>query len=169
MTSLYRNQLGKILTEAFVVFGVIALLWVVGVREYRAMQAFSEQMIYERTIAVIERAMMFAHNKQLMQGINTPDEYWLRLNPVSVLTEPMRGYVGELTEADMLTMEPMAWAYLPTQHQLVYRVSSTGYFSSESDGFGFIRLVPHVSRQNNGQYLMLSLDPLEKFAWHNNE
>lgn len=95
----------------------------------------------------------------------------MRENPVSWLERPMKGYRGEVGQAEARLVPPGSWYFDRQRGELVYLPLRTGQLEPDSEGMKRVRYAVHMvraqsgSRKEDAAVLGVQLAPVEPYRW----
>lgn len=112
------RQSGFSKLEIIVVVIIVALVsgWLL--HTLRFYQELTEKTVVESTIVNIRSAMRMQIAEWLLQGKGDNQAKLAKTNPISLLQQPPRGYMGELKKPRNLP--PGSWYYEQDKSELVY-------------------------------------------------
>lgn len=166
---------GFSLFELVVVIVIISILFVIAISRLIALQVDAERVVMESTVGAMRSGLGIKVAESIVrQKVATLPAYE-NSNPMSVLAEVPKNYLGELAEADPHALEKGSWYFDLPGRALVYIVDNTGYFSGGVDdpprARFKIRLV-YTDANGNGVYDSgidaiegMQLAAMESYQW----
>jgi len=146
---------GFSLVELVVVIVIISILFVIAISRLIALQVDAERVVMESTVGAIRSGLGIKVAESIVKQKVAALPAYENNNPMSVLAEVPKNYLGELAEADPPTLEKGSWYFDLSTRTLVYLVDNTGYFSGGVDDPPRVRFkirLVYTDANRNGVY-----------------
>ncbi len=166
------NNRGFTLFEMIVVITIISVLAIFALDYYRKLMVEVEQSTLEYNLGALRSAvaMKFAENfvsgneKELLKLVDS--------NPMDLLAERPKNYLGVVRSAEERELEPGNWYFAIDGKILVYLVRNRDYFNSPLEGAPRIRfkVYPVFSEKMKGTQAInfvsgLELRAMDPYRW----
>lgn len=134
---------------------IISILMVIAISRLIALQVDAERVVMESVVGSLRSGLGIKVAEAIVkQKIHTLPAYESS-NPMDLLAEVPRNYLGEVEGVDSFTLEKGNWYFDLSARMLIYVVDNTAYFSggmADPPRAGFkIRLV-YTDANANGAY-----------------
>ena len=124
---------GFSLIELLVVVLIVSILMVVAISRLLALQVDAERVVMESTVGAVRSALGIKVAELIVkQKVSALPAYESK-NPMSLLAEVPKNYLGEMEATDPHALEKGSWYFDKPSQALVYLVDNTGYFSGGVD------------------------------------
>lgn len=173
--SISTKSFGFSLFELLVVVVIISILFVVAISRLISLQVDAERVVMESTVGAIRSGLGIKVAESIVrQNVAGLPAYEDR-NPMNLLAEVPKNYLGELEGADLHSLEKGSWYFDLPSRTLVYLVDNTGYFSGGVDDPPRVRFkirLVYTDANGNGAYDSgvdaiegLRLATMEPYQW----
>lgn len=124
---------GFSLFELLVVIVIVSVLTVIAISRLLALQVDAERVVMESTVGAIRSGLGIKVAESIAKHkVSTLPSYEDR-NPMNLLAEVPRNYLGEMENIDPQVLEKGSWYFDRPAKTLVYIVDNAGYFSGGID------------------------------------
>lgn len=166
---------GFSLFELLVVIVIVSMLMIIAISRLLALQVDAERVVMESTVGALRSGLGIKVAESIVKHKVFALPAYEDSNPMNLLAEAPRNYLGEMEGVDPHTLEKGSWYFDKPAKTLVYIVDNAGYFSGGIDSpprarFK-IRLV-YTDVDSNGAYDSgvdsiggLRLAALESYGW----
>lgn len=166
---------GFSLFELLVVIVIVSVLMIIAISRLLALQVDAERVVMESTVGALRSGLGIKVAESIVKHKVSALPAYEDSNPMNLLAEVPRNYLGEMEGVDPHTLEKGSWYFDKTAKTLVYIVDNAGYFSGGIDNplrarFK-IRLV-YTDADSNGTFDNgvdsiegLRLAALEPYGW----
>lgn len=170
-----KGESGFSLFELLIVIVIVSILMVIAIQRLLSLQVDAERVVMESVAGTLRSAMGIKVAESIVRQNVAALASLEGSNPMNLLAEQPRNYVGELTGVDPGAMEAGSWYFDTNERTLVYLVDNKAYFSGGADSpprarFK-VRLV-YSDKNNSGAYDAgidmiegLKLAPVESYQW----
>ena len=166
---------GFSLFELVVVIVIISILMVIAVSRLIALQVDAERVVMESTVGAIRSGLGIKVAESIVRQNIAGLPAYEASNPMNLLAEVPKNYLGELEGADLYSLEKGSWYFDLSTRTLVYLIDNTGYFSGGMDDPPRVRFkirLVYTDTNGNGIYDSgidaiegLRLVVLESYKW----
>ena len=167
-------QLIRTVFELLIVIIIVAVLMVVAIQKLLALQVDAERVVMESVVGTLRSAVGIKVAESIARQNVATLVSLEGSNPMRLLAETPRNYLGELTAVLPEALEPGNWYFDGDHRMLVYLVDNRGHFTGGVDNpprarFQ-VRLV-YNDANGNGRYDTgemiegLRLAPVESYRW----
>lgn len=163
---------GFTLFELIVVITIISVLAVFALDYYRKLLVEVEQSTLEYNLGSMRSALAMQFAAHFVAGDMQGLEQLVDKNPMDLLAERPKNYLGTIGANEARNLEPGNWYFDNDLKQLVYLVRNRQYFSSPLSGTPRIRfkIYPVISEKKQGTqtvtYLSgLKLKAMDPYRW----
>ncbi|MBI5909197.1 MAG: prepilin-type N-terminal cleavage/methylation domain-containing protein [Betaproteobacteria bacterium] len=125
---------GFSLFELLVVIVIVSMLMVIAISRLLALQVDAERVVMESTIGALRSALGIKVAESIVKQKIAALPAYEDSNPMNLLAEVPRNYLGEIEGTDPYTLEKGSWYFDKPAKALVYIVDNEGYFSGGMDG-----------------------------------
>ncbi len=168
---LFSGRSGFSLFEVMVVIFFISVLGVVALDYYYKILVDIERTSMVHDLGVMRSAVNMQAAKAYISGDKLQLKNLIGSNPVDLLQDQPENYAGDVSSADIDTVNKGSWFFDPRQGVLNYLVRNQLYFESEQEGSGVARFkiepVYGDQKVNDGVRAVngLVLKELEAYHW----
>ena len=169
------RQRGFTLFELIVVVSIISVLFVFAAERLMKLAVQAERAQVQQTIGVLKSALAMEIAAHVARDTIPELAKWAGANPMDLLADPPKTYLGALDRPDPAAIEGGSWYFDRRAGELVYRVYNEREFVTPLPGPKRIRwrLEPvFEDRNGNGRFdpgrdtlVGLKLASQEKFKW----
>ena len=170
-----RRNRGFSLLELVIVIVIISVLMVLAVSRLLALMVDAERVSMEMVNGTLRSAIGMKIAESVVKSRIGDLASLDGSNPMQLLAETPRNYLGELNAADPVKLEDGNWYFDLRDKTLVYLVRNKGFFVGGQDNPArarfALRLV-YSDRNRNGVFDAsvdtvegLRLSPVEKYSW----
>ncbi len=124
---------GFSLFELLVVIVIVSVLMIIAISRLLALQVDAERVVMESTIGALRSAIGIKVAESIVKHKVSALPTYEDSNPMNLLAEIPKNYLGEVEGADFYTLEKGSWYFDKQTKNLVYLVDNTGYFSGGTD------------------------------------
>lgn len=124
---------GFSLFELLVVIVIVSVLMVIAISRLLALQVDAERVVMESTVGALRSAIGIRVAESIVKHKVAALPAYEDSNPMNLLAEIPRNYLGEMEDADPHTLEKGSWYFDKQAKNLVYIVDNAGYFSGGTD------------------------------------
>ena len=166
---------GFSLLELVIVIVIISVLLVLAVSRLLALQVDAERVTMETVAGTLRSAVGMKVAQSIVRSKVADLKAFEGSNPMDLLAEVPRNYLGEQDGVDPATLEDGNWYFDKRAKSLVYLVRNKGFFSgglSNPPRAGFAVRLVYSDRNGNGVFDQgkdeiegLRLSPVEKYSW----
>lgn len=166
---------GFSLLELVIVIVLISVLFVLAVSRLLALQVDAERVTMETVAGTLRSALGMKVAEYIVKSKTAELAALEGSNPMDLLAEVPRNYLGELDGPDPGKLEDGNWYFDKRAHALVYLVRNKGYFSGGVSPPPRARfMVQLVYSDRNGNKVFdsgvdevqgLRLSPMEPYSW----
>ena len=166
---------GFSLLELVIVIVIISVLMVFAMSRLLALMADAERASMETVAGTLRSAIGMKIAESIVKSKVSELPGFEGSNPMALLAETPRNYLGELDGADPATLEDGNWYFDKRDKTLVYLVRHKGYFSgglADPPRARFSLTLVYSDRKGNGVFdpgvdeiQGLRLGPVEKYSW----
>lgn len=167
---------GFSLFELVVVIVIVTILMVIAISRLIGLQVDAERVVMESTAGTLRSAIGIKVAEAIVRQKVANLATYEGGNPMNLLAEVPRNYLGELEGADVHSLEKGNWYFDLTDRTMVYLVDNTGYFSGGMDNpprARFKMRLVYTDVNGNGVFDTgidliegLRLAALEPYRWH---
>lgn len=162
------RQKGFTFLELVVVITIISILAVFAFDRYYRLLVDVERTTMEHDLGVMRSAIAMQVASYFVAGKMPELETLLGTNPMELLAEQPKNYLGVRSRQNIDGIEPGNWFYDADAKLLVYVVRNTLFFETERAKPARVRfkIFPVYSDRDQGSYLSgLRLRSLETYRW----
>lgn len=166
---------GFSLLELVIVIVIISVLLVLAISRLLALQVDAERVTMETVAGTLRSALGMKVAESIVRSKVADLNLLEGSNPMYLLAEPPRNYLGEKDGVDPATLEDGNWYFDKRAKQLVYLVRNKGFFSGglpNPPRAGFAVRLVYSDRNGNGVFDRgtdvvegLRLSPVEPYFW----
>ncbi len=162
--------------ELVIVIAIISVLVIFALNRYTKLLVVVERTSMEHDLGVMRSAIGMQVAAYFLAGNLAELEQLTNSNPMDLLAEKPKNYLGSFSQSQAQQLEDGSWYYDTDSQALIYLVRNRSYFTSRLSGKKRARLkiYPVYSDKQQGNekqsYLSgLELRAMEPFAWQNAE
>ncbi|MGA9032236.1 MAG: prepilin-type N-terminal cleavage/methylation domain-containing protein [Sulfuricaulis sp.] len=170
-----RSSDGFSLLELVVVIVIISILLVVAISRLLALMVDAERVTMETVAGTLRSAIGMKVAESIVKSKVVDLRAYEGSNPMDLLAEVPRNYLGELDGANPASLEDGNWYFDKRDKTLVYLVRNKGFFtgglSSPPRARFALRLV-YSDKNGNGKFDQgideiegMRLSPVETYSW----
>jgi prepilin-type N-terminal cleavage/methylation domain-containing protein len=170
----HRNE-GFSLLELVVVIVIISVLLVLAISRLLALMVDAERVTMESVAGTLRSAIGMKVAESIVKSKVPELRAFEGSNPMALLAETPRNYLGELDGGDPAKLEDGNWYFDQRDKTLVYLVRNKGFFVGGHPGpprARFALRLVYSDRNGNGVFDPgvdviegLRLSPVEKYSW----
>jgi prepilin-type N-terminal cleavage/methylation domain-containing protein len=170
-----RSGKGFSLLELVVVIVIISILLVVAISRLLAVQVDAERVTMESVAGVLRSAIGMKVAESIVKSKVADLRAYEGGNPMDLLAEVPRNYLGELDGVDPASLETGNWYFDKQAKTLVYLVRNKGFFTGglpNPPRARFAMRLVYSDRNGNGRFDQgkdeiqgLRLSPVEAYSW----
>lgn len=175
MTGTRRRDGGFSLLELVVVIVIISVLLVVAMSRLLALQVDAERVSMEMMAGTLRSAIGMKVAESIVKSKVAELSSFEDGNPMTLLAETPRNYLGELERMEPAKLEDGSWYFDKHDKVLVYLVRNKGFFTGGLPSPARARFkmkVVYSDRNRDGKFDPredaiegLSLRPVESYSW----
>lgn len=124
---------GFSLFELLVVIVIVSVLTVIAISRLLALQVDAERVVMESTVGALRSGLGIKVADSIVKHKVSALPAYEDSNPMNLLAEVPRNYLGEMEDIDPHTLEKGSWYFDKPAKTLVYIVDNAGYFSGGID------------------------------------
>ena len=146
---------GFSLFELLVVIVIISILFVVAISRLVALQVDAERVVMESVVGSLRSGLGIKVAESIVRQRIAGLPAYEASNPMNLLAEVPKNYLGELEGADLYSLEKGSWYFDLSTRTLVYLIDNTGYFSGGMDDPTRVRFkirLVYTDTNGNGTY-----------------
>jgi len=157
--------------ELLIVITVISLLIAVALNRFNRLLVDVERTSVEQDLGALRSAIGMQVAGHFLAGNMVGLQQLVNSNPMDLLAEKPRSYIGAVSHRDAGEVEKGSWYFDTDDKALIYLVVHQDYFASElKPARARFRIYPVYSEKKQGagtkSYLSgLSLRPIEPYHW----
>ena len=166
------RQKGFTYLELVVVIAIISILAVFALDRYRRLLVDVERTTVEQDLGVMRSAIGMQVASQFLSGNMAGLNELVNSNPMDMLAEQPKSYLGPISNQEPNELEPGHWYFDTDTGVLVYLVRNSDYFETELRGVARIRfkIYPvYADKTRNGKRTTfiagLALKPIDPYRW----
>lgn len=166
---------GFSLLELVIVIVIISVLMVLAISRLLAVMADAERVTMETVAGTLRSAIGIKIAESIVKSRTAELAVLEGSNPMALLAETPRNYLGELDGADPARLEDGNWYFDRRDKALVYLVHHKGFFSggqADPPRARFAVRLVYSDRNGNGVFNQgvdeiqgLRLGPMEPYSW----
>lgn len=162
-----KSESGFTLLELTVVVVVISVLFLFAYQRYLDLLVDVEKAAMEQTLGTLRSAVGMKVARAIVDGDPRSLITLEGSNPVDLLAEVPKNYIGGEDDARRLGSETGIWYFDSQRGLLIYRVKNKGEFFSETEGLkeASFRLVVVYESLKSNRLAGLSLRTMGKYSW----
>lgn len=120
---------GFSLFELLVVIVIVSMLMIIAISRLLALQVDAERVVMESTVGALRSGLGIKVAESIVKHKVSVLPAYEDSNPMNLLAEIPRNYLGEMEGVDPHTLEKGSWYFDKPAKTLVYIVDNAGYFS----------------------------------------
>lgn len=124
---------GFSLFELLVVIVIVSILMIIAISRLLALQVDAERVVMESTVGALRSGLGIKVAESIVKHKVSALPAYEDSNPMNLLAEIPRNYLGEIEAADPYILEKGSWYFDKKAKNLIYVVDNTGYFSGGTD------------------------------------
>lgn len=124
-----RQNSGFSLLELVVVIVIISVMLVMAISRLLALQVDAERVTMETIAGTLRSSLGMKVAESIVKGKVADLRLYEGSNPMTLLAETPRNYLGELDSVDPVKLEDGNWYYDKQAKTLVYLVRNKGFFT----------------------------------------
>jgi len=124
---------GFSLFELLVVIVIVSILMIIAISRLLALQVDAERVTMESTVGALRSGLGIKVAESIVKHKVSALPAYEDSNPMNLLAEVPRNYLGEMESVDPHTLEKGSWYFDKPAKTLVYLVDNAGYFSGGID------------------------------------
>lgn len=169
---------GFSLLELVMVIVIISVLLVLAISRLLALMVDVERVTMETVAGTLRSAIGMKVAESIVKSKVSVLPAFEGSNPMALLAEMPRNYLGELDSADPAKLEDGNWYFDKRDKTLVYLVRNKGFFAggqTDPPRARFAVRLVYSDRNGNGVFDQdkdviegLRLNPVEKYSWSRN-
>lgn len=173
--NLKRSVSGFSLLELIVVIVIISVLLVVAISRLLALQVDAERVTMESVAGTLRSSLGMKVAESIVKGKVAELRGYADSNPMALLAEVPRNYLGELDGVDPAKLEDGNWYYDKRAKTLVYLVRNKGFFTGglpDPPRARFVASLVYSDKNGNGAFDAgvdviegLRLSAVEPYSW----
>ncbi|MDB4470797.1 type II secretion system GspH family protein [Deltaproteobacteria bacterium] len=166
------RQKGFTYLELVVVIAIISILAVFALDRYRRLLVDVERTTVEQDLGIMRSAIGMQVASQFLSGNMDGLNGLVSSNPMDMLAEQPKNYLGPISNQEPNEIEPGHWYFDTDIRALVYLVRNSDYFETELRGVARIRfkIYPvYADKTRDGKRTTfmagLALRPIDPYRW----
>ena len=166
---------GFSLLELVVVIVIISVLLVLAISRLLALQVDAERVTMESVAGIVRSAIGMKVAESIVKSKVADLRAYEGSNPMDLLAEPPRNYLGELDGVDPASLDDGNWYFDKRAKVLVYLVRNKGFFTGGEPNpprARFAMRLVYSDTNGNGRFDQgideiqgLRLSPMEPYSW----
>ena len=167
----FARQKGFSLFELIVVIAIISILAAVALDRYARLLVDVERTSMQHDLGVLRSAVSMQVAAHFLAGDMQGLASLVNSNPMDLLSEKPKNYLGELSGSELEEIEEGSWYYNTDSNALIYLVTNERYFETELvPARGRFKIYPVYSEKKSGTEIKtyisgLRLRSIEPYQW----